>query len=138
MWRHLLTSNENSLQLAGVARAKMDPGVDDRTHATRNYSRLMTGQEYTFSSSNVASREPDELVEEVRKNVLGSQQVDSSTTVCRSWLTCTWQMFIGPYGDRKLTYADFTASGKNVEFIEAFIHDVVRVGGPTLLALHAC
>lgn len=34
-------------------------------------------------------------------------------------------MFIGPFGDRKLTYADYTASGKSVEAIEAFVHDVV-------------
>ncbi len=52
----------------------MEP-VNDHNPASRNYSRLMTGQEYTFSSSNVASREPDELVEEVRKNVIGEQQV---------------------------------------------------------------
>lgn len=34
-------------------------------------------------------------------------------------------MFTGPLGDRKLTYADYTASGKCVEFIEKFMHDVV-------------
>ena len=32
---------------------------------------------------------------------------------------------LGPFGDRKITYCDYTASGKSVEAIENFIRDVI-------------
>lgn len=47
---------------------------------------------------------PSKLIQSIRENVIGEGQV-----------------FRGPFGDRRLTYADYTASGRSLEFIEAFI-----------------
>ncbi|MFN2321315.1 MAG: aminotransferase class V-fold PLP-dependent enzyme, partial [Dermatophilaceae bacterium] len=35
------------------------------------------------------------------------------------------QIVAGPYGPRRVTYADYTASGRALSFIEDYIHDVV-------------
>ena len=51
---------------------------------------------------------PDELLELIRGNVIGDDEA-----------------FNGPFGVRRLTYADYTASGRSLGFIEDYIREQV-------------
>ncbi|KAH7311474.1 class V aminotransferase [Stachybotrys elegans] len=52
--------------------------------------------------------EPNELIRSIRDNVVGEGQ-----------------MFHGPFGDRRITYADYVASGRSLGFIEDYIRQQV-------------
>ena len=50
----------------------------------------------------------DELIETIRSSVIGRDEVVD-----------------GPFGPRKVTYADYTASGRSLSFIEDYIREAV-------------
>ena len=55
-----------------------------------------------------AIRESEKLIETIRASIVGDDTVIES-----------------PFGERRVTYADYTASGRSLSFIEAFIQDEV-------------
>ena len=58
--------------------------------------------------SESSRKESDKLIETIRASIVGDDTVIES-----------------PYGERRVTYADYTASGRALSFIESFIQDEV-------------
>ncbi len=74
--------------------------VSDST-PSKEFSRLIVNEDLTFSNSQVAVSDPEALVSALRADIVGENA-----------------LFIGPFGDRKITYADYTASGLQKEKTE--------------------
>jgi selenocysteine lyase/cysteine desulfurase len=68
--------------------------------------------EQTTTSARQAPISPDEpaspLVERIRQGIIGEGE-----------------LMEGPFGPRRVTYADYTASGRSLDFLEDFIRDAV-------------
>ena len=88
--------------------AKLEPQLGGR----RFYDIPTTGEtadpaEDRLTSSNVGARDDDRLLRYVADNVVGNDAT-----------------FSGPFGRRKVVYADYTASGRSLSFIEKYIYQV--------------
>jgi|tagenome__1003787_1003787.scaffolds.fasta_scaffold20972382_1 selenocysteine lyase/cysteine desulfurase/CRP-like cAMP-binding protein len=70
--------------------------------------RSRFGFDWAAASAGAVDHERERLIEKIRTSVIGEDAV-----------------FEGPFGPRRLVYADYTASGRALTFIEDFIRDDV-------------
>jgi len=92
----------NAVQAVSVV--VMEPG-DSPAAAGAEDTPAAAGKGYSTAS---ASLPTSPLLERVRRGILGEGQ-----------------LMDGPFGPRRLTYADYTASGRSLDFIEDVIRDKV-------------
>jgi hypothetical protein len=81
-------------EMKGVDKKPHLAGKAFRDTSTKNFSRLIVNDDLTFSTSSVAVSDPEALVAAIRDQIIGENM-----------------LFVAPFGDRKITYADYTASG---------------------------
>ena len=62
----------------------------------------------TAQPHDLAAATPEQLIELIRASVIGDDEAVA-----------------GPFGLRRVTYADYTASGRSLAFIEDYIRDQV-------------
>ena len=55
-------------------------------------------------------RRTEKLLERIRRGIIGDDRA-----------------VVGPFGTRRVTYADYTASGRSLDFIEDFIRNEVTI-----------
>ena len=77
-------------------------------HARRFVDKGYDGRSMTQTPPPALAARPEQLIELIRASVIGDDEA-----------------FAGPFGVRRLTYADYTASGRSLAFIEDYIRDQV-------------
>lgn len=91
-----IIENNDSLKTSSIA-------TRHRTFVSKEYSDFLTSSS-SEPQTNLSNETTQKLLDFVRENVIGDDET-----------------FNSPFGHRKITYADYIASGRSLTFIEDFI-----------------